>query len=169
MEGCSAPLVVKFADTQKDKEQKRLQQLQTNLWSVPGTNGLSMPLTQSATTIASPVLPNPPQQQSPFLAADAIPPSQTLQLFQQLQGLQTVNIQQQLLQGTFDYICKLPVQIVCTIFERMISFTEVWLNVKKNVHIHCYISPAFNFMLSQSQLVLSFIKCLALDAAAVEN
>ncbi|XP_055710771.1 CUGBP Elav-like family member 2 isoform X2 [Phlebotomus papatasi] len=99
MEGCSAPLVVKFADTQKDKEQKRLQQLQTNLWSVPGTNGLSMPLTQSATTIASPVLPNPPQQQSPFLAADAIPPSQTLQLFQQLQGLQTVNIQQQLLQG----------------------------------------------------------------------
>ncbi|GAB0100163.1 CUGBP Elav-like family member 1 [Sergentomyia squamirostris] len=100
MEGCSAPLVVKFADTQKDKELKRLQQLQASLWSVPGTNGLTtMPLTQSATTIASPVLPNPPQQQSPFLAADAIPPSQTLQLFQQLQGLQTVGLQQQLLQG----------------------------------------------------------------------
>ncbi|XP_055683709.1 CUGBP Elav-like family member 1 isoform X1 [Lutzomyia longipalpis] len=99
MEGCSAPLVVKFADTQKDKEQKRLQQLQASLWTAPSTNGLTMPLTQSATTIASPVLPNPPQQQSPFLAADAIPPSQTLQLFQQLQGLQTVGIQQQLLQG----------------------------------------------------------------------
>ncbi|XP_059618361.1 CUGBP Elav-like family member 2 isoform X2 [Phlebotomus argentipes] len=99
IKGCSAPLVVKFADTQKDKEQKRLQQLQANLWTVSGSNGLTMPLTQSATTMSSPVLPNPPQQQSPFLAADAIPPSQTLQLFQQLQGLQTVGIQQQLLQG----------------------------------------------------------------------
>ncbi|MEQ2269593.1 CUGBP Elav-like member 2 [Xenotaenia resolanae] len=26
MEGCSSPLVVKFADTQRDKEQRRLQQ-----------------------------------------------------------------------------------------------------------------------------------------------
>ena len=32
MEGCSSPLVVKFADTQKDKEQKKIQQLQTSLW-----------------------------------------------------------------------------------------------------------------------------------------
>ena len=28
MEGCSSPLVVKFADTQKDKEHKKIQQLQ---------------------------------------------------------------------------------------------------------------------------------------------
>ena len=34
MEGCSSPMVVKFADTQKDKEQKKVQQLQTNLWSM---------------------------------------------------------------------------------------------------------------------------------------
>ncbi|XP_078663586.1 CUGBP Elav-like family member 2 isoform X46 [Branchiostoma floridae x Branchiostoma belcheri] len=33
MEGCSSPLVVKFADTQKDKEQKRLQQLNAQAWS----------------------------------------------------------------------------------------------------------------------------------------
>jgi len=32
MEGCSSPLVVKFADTQKDKEAKKVQQLQANLW-----------------------------------------------------------------------------------------------------------------------------------------
>lgn len=32
MDGCSAPLVVKFADTQKEKDQKRLQQMQASLW-----------------------------------------------------------------------------------------------------------------------------------------
>ncbi|XP_052244688.1 CUGBP Elav-like family member 2 isoform X11 [Dreissena polymorpha] len=31
MEGCSSPLVVKFADTQKEKEQKKLQQMNANL------------------------------------------------------------------------------------------------------------------------------------------
>ena len=34
MEGCSSPMVVKFADTQKDKEHKKVQQLQSNLWSM---------------------------------------------------------------------------------------------------------------------------------------
>jgi len=34
MEGCSSPLVVKFADTQKEKEQKKVQQVQTNLWGL---------------------------------------------------------------------------------------------------------------------------------------
>ena len=34
MEGCSSPLVVKFADTQKEKEQKKVLQLQNNLWSL---------------------------------------------------------------------------------------------------------------------------------------
>ena len=38
MEGCSSPMVVKFADTQKEKEQKKVQQLQTNLWSLSGIN-----------------------------------------------------------------------------------------------------------------------------------
>ena len=36
MEGCSSPMVVKFADTQKEKEQKKVQQLQTNLWNLSG-------------------------------------------------------------------------------------------------------------------------------------
>ncbi|XP_066598492.1 CUGBP Elav-like family member 1-A isoform X6 [Prorops nasuta] len=38
MEGCSSPLVVKFADTQKEKAQKRMQQIQANLWNIAGVN-----------------------------------------------------------------------------------------------------------------------------------
>jgi len=34
MEGCSSPLVVKFADTQKDKEHKKMAAMQTSLWSL---------------------------------------------------------------------------------------------------------------------------------------
>jgi bruno-like protein len=30
--------VVKFADTQKEKDQKRLQQMQANLWNLAGVN-----------------------------------------------------------------------------------------------------------------------------------
>lgn len=30
--------MVKFADTQKDKDQKRLQQMQANLWNIAGVN-----------------------------------------------------------------------------------------------------------------------------------
>lgn len=37
-QGCSSPLVVKFADTQKEKDQKRIQQLQSNLWNIAGVN-----------------------------------------------------------------------------------------------------------------------------------
>lgn len=37
-QGCSSPLVVKFADTQKEKDQKRMQQLQSNLWNIAGVN-----------------------------------------------------------------------------------------------------------------------------------
>lgn len=33
MEGCSAPLVVKFADTQKEKEQKKVQHMQVSIYS----------------------------------------------------------------------------------------------------------------------------------------
>merc|ERR1719204_818450 len=32
MEGCSSPLVYKLADTQKEKEQKKMQQMTSNLW-----------------------------------------------------------------------------------------------------------------------------------------
>lgn len=94
MEGCSAPLVVKFADTQREKEQKKYQQFQSTILNV-SSNGIPTSIGQSAgTTIASPLITNPPQHPNhPFIAADAITPS-SLQLLQ-LVGLQ----QQQLMQG----------------------------------------------------------------------
>lgn len=98
MDGCSAPLVVKFADTQKEKEQKKIQQIQANLWNIAAAaniNNMNIPLTQTATTVSTPIMPNPPQQASPVLATDAISPA-SLQLLQQLQA---VGLQQQLLQG----------------------------------------------------------------------
>ncbi|XP_055387340.1 CUGBP Elav-like family member 1 isoform X2 [Condylostylus longicornis] len=53
MEGCSAPLVVKFADTQKEKEQKKIQQLQANLWGISNTsNGLQPPSSALTTSTA---------------------------------------------------------------------------------------------------------------------
>ncbi|XP_035908857.1 CUGBP Elav-like family member 2 isoform X2 [Anopheles stephensi] len=91
MEGCSAPLVVKFADTQKEKDAKRMQQMHSNLWNMTGIN---QPITQSVTPLTASAHPNPPQQQTPFLAADAISPPLTL-----LQQLQAVAQQQHLLQG----------------------------------------------------------------------
>jgi len=36
MEGCSSPMVVKFADTQKEKDQKRIHQATANLWGIGG-------------------------------------------------------------------------------------------------------------------------------------
>lgn len=117
MEGCSAPLVVKFADTQKEKDQKKLQQLQATLCgnglttnpvstasvitrSTPTVQALSAPtLAQSAAAIAatpSLIAANPPQQTSPYLAADALATPSQLQYFQQLQ---TFGIHPQFLQG----------------------------------------------------------------------
>lgn len=40
MEGCRAPLVVKFADTQKEKEMKKLQQMNANLLGMANIAGL---------------------------------------------------------------------------------------------------------------------------------
>ncbi|XP_039751077.1 CUGBP Elav-like family member 1 isoform X4 [Pararge aegeria] len=74
MEGCSAPLVVKFADTQKEKEQKKLQAMQASLW------GLTTPVAPTA-----------------YLASEAaLSPATQLQLLQQLQA---VGLQQHLLQS----------------------------------------------------------------------
>ncbi|KAK2151681.1 hypothetical protein LSH36_355g04005 [Paralvinella palmiformis] len=42
MEGCRSPLVVKFADTQKEKEMKKLQQMQSNLLNAAGVAGLGV-------------------------------------------------------------------------------------------------------------------------------
>lgn len=73
MEGCSAPLVVKFADTQKEKEQKKLQAMQASLWS-----------------LTNPVTPT-------YIASEAaLSPATQIQILQQLQA---VGLQQQLLQG----------------------------------------------------------------------
>ncbi|XP_076348702.1 CUGBP Elav-like family member 2 isoform X8 [Tachypleus tridentatus] len=41
MEGCSSPLVVKFADTQKEKDQKRKQQIMANLWNTTNFGNVS--------------------------------------------------------------------------------------------------------------------------------
>ncbi|XP_056013580.1 CUGBP Elav-like family member 2 isoform X20 [Ostrea edulis] len=43
MEGCSSPIVVKFADTQKEKEAKKIQQINQNLWNISagGVTGFS--------------------------------------------------------------------------------------------------------------------------------
>ncbi|XP_044021383.1 CUGBP Elav-like family member 2 isoform X4 [Aphidius gifuensis] len=68
MEGCSSPLVVKFADTQKEKDQKRMQQIQANLWNIATVN------------MTSP---------TPFLTNNethSMSPTTSLQLLQQLQA-----------------------------------------------------------------------------------
>lgn len=43
LQGCSSPVVVKFADTQKEKEAKKLQQINQNLWNISagGVTGFS--------------------------------------------------------------------------------------------------------------------------------
>lgn len=109
MEGCSAPLVVKFADTQKDKEMKKLQHLQQSVWGSmtqpgaatgPGTisppssllgscASLTLPLTQTAATMSTPMsLSNPStqQQHSPFLATSA----DAMQFLHPMQGIPTL-------------------------------------------------------------------------------
>lgn len=49
MEGCSAPLVVKFADTQREKEQKKIQQMHSTLLNnIASGNGLTSSLTSTS-------------------------------------------------------------------------------------------------------------------------
>lgn len=46
MEGCSAPLVVKFADTQREKEQKKVHQMHAAIFSsIKGSNAPTGTLT----------------------------------------------------------------------------------------------------------------------------
>ncbi|XP_046803599.1 CUGBP Elav-like family member 1 isoform X2 [Lucilia cuprina] len=66
MEGCSAPLVVKFADTQKEKDQKKLQQLQV------GICGITTLTTPPAQTTVIGALAAPPT------AANALSPTNAL-------------------------------------------------------------------------------------------
>lgn len=101
MDGCSAPIVVKFADTQKEKEQKKMQQMQANLWNLAAAN-INIGSTTAAAQTAPPTTPSiiqnhPPQQPSPILqaATESISPA-SLHLLQQLQA---VGLQQQILQG----------------------------------------------------------------------
>ncbi|XP_076311143.1 CUGBP Elav-like family member 1 isoform X9 [Tachypleus tridentatus] len=65
MEGCSSPLVVKFADTQKEKDQKRQQQMMANLWNMTNFGNIStltpQYLTQAAQTGAFGGFTNLPQ------------------------------------------------------------------------------------------------------------
>ena len=101
MEGCSAPLVVKFADTQKEKDAKRVQSIQSNLWNFAA--GLNSPLTPSPVPVASPI--HTQQQQthtSPYLTSEGIPAS-SLQLLQQIQAF---GLQQQLLHGKLSGILR---------------------------------------------------------------
>lgn len=56
MEGCSAPLVVKFADTQKEKEQKKIHQMQASLLStINGAATASLGLSGAVAVPTSPV------------------------------------------------------------------------------------------------------------------
>jgi bruno len=96
MEGCSAPLVVKFADTQKEKDAKRIQSMQSNLWNFAA--GINSPLTPSPVPVASPIHTNPPAHTSPYLASESLPAT-SLQL---LQHLQQIGLHQQLLHGERD-------------------------------------------------------------------
>ncbi|XP_011189381.2 CUGBP Elav-like family member 1-B isoform X1 [Zeugodacus cucurbitae] len=66
MEGCSAPLVVKFADTQKEKDQKKMQQLQASL---VGITALTTPSSGSIAGLAA----TPANGLSPASGATLVP------------------------------------------------------------------------------------------------
>ncbi|XP_050313643.1 CUGBP Elav-like family member 2 isoform X2 [Anthonomus grandis grandis] len=93
MEGCSAPLVVKFADTQKEKELKRQQQMQANMWNA----------------LTAPTLATPPQQYSPVLPSEPT----SLQLLQAMGG--SALLQQQLLTNSENLLAPIGVQNLVTL------------------------------------------------------
>lgn len=104
MDGCSAPLVVKFADTQKEKDQKRLQQMQASLWGAAAAAAASA--TQS--TLATPT------QQFPLLqSTEALNPT-SLQLLQAMGG--SALLQQHLLAaGTESLLAPIGMQNLVTL------------------------------------------------------
>lgn len=97
MEGCSAPLVVKFADTQKEKDAKRVHSIQSNLWNFAA--GLNSPLAPSPVPVGSPIHSNAPSHTSPYLSSESLPTS-SLQLLQQIQAF---GLQQQFLHGEMSW------------------------------------------------------------------
>lgn len=105
MDGCSAPLVVKFADTQKEKDQKRLQQMQARLWGAAAA---------AAATATQSTLTNPAVQQFPLLqSADTLNPA-SLQLLQAMGG--SALLQQQLLAaGTESLLAPIGMQNLVTL------------------------------------------------------
>lgn len=88
MEGCSSPLVVKFADTQKEKDAKRLQQVTQNLWNVASANNLA--------AIGPQYLALLQQQMGNSASSGATAGSLTSQMgsLQQLPSLNNVSVQQ---------------------------------------------------------------------------
>lgn len=88
MEGCSSPLVVKFADTQKEKDAKRLQQVTQNLWNVASANNLAALGPQYLALLQ--------QQMGSSTSSGATASSLSSQLgnLQQLPSLNNVSVQQ---------------------------------------------------------------------------
>lgn len=96
MEGCSAPLVVKFADTQKEKDAKRVQVIQSNLWNFASTMQSPQMTATSPISLSSPAVHHTQTlNSSPYMAQDAMPTANQLLL----QQLSAIGLQQQLLQG----------------------------------------------------------------------
>lgn len=99
MEGCSAPLVVKFADTQKEKDAKRMQAIHSNLWNFAAAIQTPQMTATSPISLTTPAV-HPTStlncNSSPYLASDALPAANQLQILQQLSA---IGLQQQLLQG----------------------------------------------------------------------
>lgn len=104
MDGCSAPLVVKFADTQKEKDQKRLQQMQASLWGAAAAAAA----TATQSSLAAPT------QQFPMLQnAEALNPA-SLQLLQAMGG--SALLQQHLLTaGTENILAPIGMQNLVTL------------------------------------------------------
>ncbi|KAI4460655.1 rna binding protein [Holotrichia oblita] len=94
MEGCSAPLVVKFADTQKEKEQKRQQQMQANVWSALAAN---------------------PQLQQPSPPYNHVPIQNDTASLQMLQALGGTALLQQQLMGADNLLAPIGVQNLVTL------------------------------------------------------
>lgn len=101
MEGCNNPLVVKFADTQKDKDQKRHYQLMTNLMNMANLANLAAINPQYLTAASQPAFgafANLPQVSSGISSLNiqqiaAIAAAQAASVNNSNTGLNTINLQ----------------------------------------------------------------------------